>query len=65
MPKEDQLPIEEMTMDDLRAAIGSALVAFAKDFAQHSHEAKNRARRVSITLEKLLKRYRTLSVQEA
>ena len=65
MPKEDQLLIEEMTMDDLRSAISAALVAFAKDFAQPSHEAQNRARRVSLNLGRLLKRYRTLSVQEA
>lgn len=53
MTKEDQLPIEEMNLDQCLDAIDAALKAFTKDY---------RARKASLTLDKLTKRYRKVTV---
>ena len=63
MLKEDEKPIEEMSLPETIAALQEALAAFQKEFDAPTHAAKARARKVSLNLEKLLKQYRRASVK--
>ena len=62
MTKEDQLPIEEMNLEQCLDAIDAALKAFTKDYRATTAAGKARARKVSLTLDKLTKRYRKVTV---
>ena len=62
MTKEDQLPIEEMNLEQCLTAIDAALAAFTKDYKNPSAAGKARARKASLTLDKLTKRYRKVTV---
>lgn len=62
MTKEDQLPIEDMTLEQLIPAIEEALAAFNKDFKAASAAGKARARKASRNLTHMLKQYRKLTV---
>ena len=64
MPKhEDQLPIESMTLPQTLDAIDAALAAFTKDYRATSCADKARARKATLTLEKLGKQYRKLALR--
>lgn len=62
MTKEDQLPIEEMNLEQCLDAIDAALAAFTKDYRATTAAGKARARKASLTLDKLTKRYRKVTV---
>ena len=62
MTKEDQLPIEEMNLEQCLTAIDAALKAFTKDYRATTGAGKARARKASLTLDKLTKRYRKVTV---
>lgn len=63
MPKhEDQLPIEEMSFEALIVALPAALAAFEENYNGPTKAAKARARKASLNLEKLFKRYRKVTV---
>ena len=62
MPKEDQLPIEEMNLEQVQDAIEKATAAFLKDYRATSYAGQARARKASLNLEKLGKQYRKLTV---
>jgi hypothetical protein len=62
MPKEDQLPIEEMNLEQCIDAIDKATAAFQKDYRATSYAGQARARKASLNLEKLGKQYRKLTV---
>lgn len=64
MTKEDQLPIEAMSLEQLIPAIESALEAFTKNFKAESAAGKARARKASNTLTKLTKQYRKVTVSK-
>lgn len=59
---EDQKPISEYTFEETLEALYYSLDAFIKDYRAPTKTGKARARKASRTLEKLLKRYRKLSV---
>lgn len=60
---EDQLPIEEMNLDQCLDAIDKATAAFQKDYRATSYAGQARARKASRNLEKLGKQYRRLTVK--
>lgn len=62
MTKEDQKPITEYTLEETLEAIDAALAAFTKDYKNPSAAGKARARKASLTLDKLTKRYRKVTV---
>lgn len=63
MPKhEDQRVIEEMTLEELIVAIPEALYAFDANYKLATKIGKARARKASLNLEKLMKRYRKVTV---
>jgi hypothetical protein len=62
MTKDDQLPIEEMNLEQCLDAIDAALAAFKKDYRATTAAGKARARKASITLDKLNKRFRKVTV---
>ena len=65
MPKhEDQLPIEEMNLEQCLDAIDKALAAFQKDYRAASAAGKARARKASRNLEKFGRQYRRLTIAE-
>lgn len=53
---------EDMSYDELIAAIDMALAAFQKNYKEPTKAGKARARKASLTLEKLTKQYRRLTV---
>jgi hypothetical protein len=62
MPKEDQLAVEEMNLEQCLDAIDKATAAFQKDYRATSYAGQARARKASLNLEKLGKQYRKLTV---
>ena len=63
MPKhEDQLPIEEMNLEQCLDAIDKATAAFQKDYRATSYAGQARARKASRNLTHLLKQFRKLTV---
>lgn len=62
MTKEDQKPITEYTLEETLEAIDAALAAFTKDYRAASAAGKARARKASLTLDKLTRRYRKVTV---
>lgn len=63
MPKEDQLPIEEMNLEQCLDAIDKATDAFQKDYRATSYAGQARARKASLNIEKLGKQYRKLTLK--
>lgn len=59
---EDQLPIEEMSLEETLSALNEALAAFQKEYHSPVKAAQARARKVSLTLEKLMKRFRKVTI---
>lgn len=55
---EDQKPITEYTLEELLPALNTALATFEKDYYSPAKAAQARARKASLTLERLMKRYR-------
>lgn len=62
MTKEDQKPITEYTFEETLSALKAALAAFTKDYRATSAAGKARARKASITLDKLCKQYRRVTL---
>lgn len=65
MTKEDQLPIEEMNLDQCLDALDKALDAFKEDYRATTAAGKARARKASLNIEKLGKQYRLLTIAES
>lgn len=63
MPKEDQLAVEEMNLEQCLDAIDKATAAFQKDYRATSYAGQARARKASLNLEKLGKQYRKLTIK--
>lgn len=61
MTKEDQKPITEYTLEETLDALAEALGAFEADYGSTVKRAQARARKASLNLEKLLKRYRKVT----
>jgi hypothetical protein len=59
---EDQLPIEEMSLEETLSALNAALAAFEKDYYSPVKAAQARARKASLTIEKLMKRFRKVTI---
>jgi hypothetical protein len=59
---EDQKPITEYTLEELLPALNEALAAFQKEYYSPVKAAQARARKASLTLDKLTKRYRKVTV---
>ena len=64
MTKEDQKPITEYTLEETLSALNAALAAFEKEYFSPVKSAQRRSRKVSRTLEQLLKQYRRLTIAE-
>lgn len=58
---EDQKPISEYTLEETLDALATALGAFQTDYGSTAKRAQARARKVSLNLDKLLKRYRKVT----
>lgn len=59
---EDQLAVEEMTLEQCLDAIDKATAAFQKDCRATSYAGQARARKASRNLTHLLKQFRKLTV---
>lgn len=62
MTKENLLTIEDLNLEQCLEAIDAALKAFTKDYRATTAAGKARARKASLTLDKLTKRYRKVTV---
>lgn len=62
---EAKKPLEEMSLPEVLSALTEALAAFEKDYYSPAKAAQARARKASLNLEKLCKRYRKLTVASA
>lgn len=62
--KEDMKPVTEYTLEETLSALNIALAAFEKEYFSPVKAAQRRCRKVSLTLEKLFKQYRRVTVAD-